>query len=713
MNTPLARWLAANRETLLPRWQALLEEQPLLAGAKHNGHMSHGAPVAHPDARAVLLASIYDGLISAADADHAPLDECLRMLRALRTHPGEEELPQQLGLVFRFRRAALALLFQDRHTRASRKAAAEWSGLLDDLDRLIEYASFTLANLWTTAAEVVRRELTETKMLVESLYHDVEATDRTTIQISNLNQIAQGLAASRDQAQQLQIVGEQLMSALAVATLTIWLFDPSDRTLFAARSWGTGVESDDRHAARITADDPDDLVGRAFQLGETVVQAEVDAARQGPWYQPGCVVLAAPLLVQRQAIGVIAILDPAPEGLLDRSQQDFVKSAASQAAIALENTRLYDEILSFNTVLEQRIADRTRELQMERDTLETLHEIALETSSTLDRDSLLEVSLAALARLVGVQHGSIMLVEEDTEHLIDCAVLGRTGTIGYTRFAMGQGIVGWVAQHKKPAIVSDVSQDPRWVALPASDEQRKTSGSMIAVPLIAHHETLGVLLLSHENVGYFNEDHLRLLSASAGQIAIGINNAQLYTELEKELLHRSEMLGRQEAEASQSQAILQSLSDGVIVCSEDGSVLTANLAVARILNRPIEELVIWNLPELLRRLLGRRAGEMPIEELLAGATDERRGPRTFSTTIELGTRIISVTLGPVLTSRDTLMGAVAVFRDITREVESDRLKTEFIGRSRASPSCWRWAASGPSTRRRKSSWRSSRPTPSA
>ena len=170
----------------------------------------------------------------------------------------------------------------------------------------------------------------------------------------------------------------------------------------------------------------------------------------------------------------------------------------------------------------------------------------------------------------------------------------------------------------------------------------------------------------HDDVGYFNEDHLRLLSASAGQIAIGINNAQLYAELEKELHHRSDMFQRQQSEAVQSQAILQSLSDGVIVCGDDGSVLTANLAVERILERSIEELVIWNLPELLRRLLGRRADEVPIDELLARPTDERHAPRTFSTTFEMNTRMISVTLGPVLNSKEALLGVVAVFRDITR-----------------------------------------------
>jgi signal transduction histidine kinase len=244
---------------------------------------------------------------------------------------------------------------------------------------------------------------------------------------------------------------------------------------------------------------------------------------------------------------------------------------------------------------------------------------------------------------------------------------------------MGQGIVGWVAQHRKPALVPDVSKDPRWMALPEENSKRKSTGSMIAVPLVAQHDTMGVLLLSHDEVGYFNEGHLRLLNASAGEIALGIHNAMLFDQIERQLMRQGDMRRRQEEENSQSTAILQSLSDGVIVCSADGAVLAANPAVERILERPIEELVIWNLPELLKRMLGRRAIEVPVEDLLQRPVDERNEPRTFSSTFQIGPRVINMTLGPVLMSNGQLMGAVAVFRDITREVESDRLKTEFIG----------------------------------
>src|SRR5262249_20248287 len=158
-----------------------------------------------------------------------------------------------------------------------------------------------------------------------------------------------------------------------------------------------------------------------------------DAALQGPWYTPGKVVLVAPLLAQGRAGGVISFQEDDGVVLLARPEREFIRSAVAQAAIAFENARLYKEIRGFNVVLEQRIAERTQELQIERDTLETLNSIALEISSTLDENLLMQSSLSAIARLVGAQRGSIRLLDRETDQLVDSAVLGRTEGTNYTR----------------------------------------------------------------------------------------------------------------------------------------------------------------------------------------------------------------------------------------------------------------------------------------
>src|SRR5262245_58680740 len=143
MTTSLAGWLTDNREQLLPRWVALIEHSHFANG---NGFAAgHPAPdadasqdlVTHPDEHRVLLASIYEGLISAANGDHGPLDECLRLLRALRTRPGEDELAEQLSLAFTLRRVAWDALFRNGRGAGSKSGlAADQHRLMDELEEL-------------------------------------------------------------------------------------------------------------------------------------------------------------------------------------------------------------------------------------------------------------------------------------------------------------------------------------------------------------------------------------------------------------------------------------------------------------------------------------------------------------------------------------------------------------------------------------------------
>src|SRR5262249_39763370 len=128
--------------------------------------------VAHPDEHRVLLASIYEGLISAATGDRHPLDECLGLLRAFRTRPGEDELSEQLALAFKLRRVAWETLFRNGRGSSKNGLAAEQRRLMDELEELLEYTTVSMAAQWTSSAKVVARELDETKLLVESLYHE-------------------------------------------------------------------------------------------------------------------------------------------------------------------------------------------------------------------------------------------------------------------------------------------------------------------------------------------------------------------------------------------------------------------------------------------------------------------------------------------------------------------------------------------------------------
>jgi signal transduction histidine kinase len=663
----LTHWLSANRTHLLPRWIAAGDD--LFATERTLSSGNGGIVPVHPDERKIVLTTLYDGLIAAAGGDEKPLDECLSTLRALRSSIGEDDLPRQIMLFQRLRSMARHDLFQETiETGASPTREETFYHLFDALDDLIDRAITMLVERWVNAAHKVLHELNETRLLVESLYRDAEVTDRTTLQVSRLNQLARELSSTLDDREaHLKQICISLAEVLAPVVVDIWLLKPDSTALELA--WRHGAELPDTRDMPL--DVQNDLVVQTFTQGETIFTTDIPASLQSDWRIANLAVLTAPLVTQRGIAGII-VCQGDDHTLADRSQQEFVRSVASQAAIALENARLYAEVRAFNVKLEARINERTQELR-------TLNEIALEVNSSLDNDTIMNNSLTRLAQLIGVEHGSIMLLDRETDQLINSAVLGRHGNVGNVRFPLGKGIVGKVAQNRKPLNVPDVTTDPNWEPPPEDDASAKRSGSMIAVPLIAHHELLGVLVLSHEQTGYFRDEHLRLLTAAANQIAIGIYNAQMYQQVEQQYWRRYEMQQLQEKAVSQSTAILQSLSDGVIVCDQNGAVITVNLAAEKILDRPIDELVTWNLGDLLRRLLGRRDGELPLDDLLKHPWDERTQPRTLSTTFQIGPRTISVTLDPVISTKEELLGAVAVFRDRTREVESDRLKTEFIG----------------------------------
>jgi signal transduction histidine kinase/putative methionine-R-sulfoxide reductase with GAF domain len=663
----LTHWLSANRTHLLPRWIAAGDD--LFATERTLSSGNGGIVPVHPDERKIVLTTLYDGLIAAAGGDEKPLDECLSTLRALRSSIGEDDLPRQIMLFQRLRSMARHDLFQETiETGASPTREETFYHLFDALDDLIDRAITMLVERWVNAAHKVLHELNETRLLVESLYRDAEVTDRTTLQVSRLNQLARELSSTLDDREaHLKQICISLAEVLAPVVVDIWLLKPDSTALELA--WRHGAPLPDNR--NMPLDAQNDLVVQTFTQGEAIFTTDIPASLQSDWRIANLAVLTAPLVTQRGIAGII-VCQGDVHTLADRSQQEFVRSVASQAAIALENARLYAEVRAFNVKLEARINERTQELR-------TLNEIALEVNSSLDSDTIMNNSLTRLAQLIGVEHGSIMLLDRETDQLINSAVLGRHDNVGSVRFPLGKGIVGKVAQNRKPLNVPDVTTDPNWEPPPEDDASAKRSGSMIAVPLIAHHELLGVLVLSHEQTGYFRDEHLRLLTAAANQIAIGIYNAQMYQQVEQQYWRRYEMQQLQEKAVSQSTAILQSLSDGVIVCDQNGAVITVNLAAEKILDRPIDELVTWNLGDLLRRLLGRRVSELPLEDLLAHPWDERARPRTLSTTFQLGPRTISVTLDPVISTKEELLGAVAVFRDRTREVESDRLKTEFIG----------------------------------
>uniref|UniRef100_A0A7V1EI62 GAF domain-containing protein n=1 Tax=candidate division WOR-3 bacterium TaxID=2052148 RepID=A0A7V1EI62_UNCW3 len=166
--------------------------------------------------------------------------------------------------------------------------------------------------------------------------------------------------------------------------------------------------------------------------------------------------------------------------------------------------------------------------------LETLIDASLVFSSTLDIDALLNIILQKAEELMDAEASSVFRIDEEKNELYFITARGEKGKeVKEIRIPMGKGIVGWVAQHKKPLLVPDVTKDPRWFS--GVDKKTKfVTRSILAVPLMVKGRIIGVAeVLNKRGNKKFNEDDLEMYLALANQMAIAIENASLYKELDE------------------------------------------------------------------------------------------------------------------------------------------------------------------------------------
>lgn len=174
------------------------------------------------------------------------------------------------------------------------------------------------------------------------------------------------------------------------------------------------------------------------------------------------------------------------------------------------------------------------ELKKKIKNLESLIDASLVFSSTLDIDALLNIILQKAEELMEAEASSVFRIDEEKNELYFITARGEKGKeVKEIRIPMGKGIVGWVAQHKKPLLVPDVTKDPRWFS--GVDKKTKfVTRSILAVPLLVKGKIIGVAeVLNKKGNKKFTKEDLEVYQALANQMAIAIENASLYKELDE------------------------------------------------------------------------------------------------------------------------------------------------------------------------------------
>ena len=153
-----------------------------------------------------------------------------------------------------------------------------------------------------------------------------------------------------------------------------------------------------------------------------------------------------------------------------------------------------------------------------------LLEVADVVNTTLDLDTTLRRVAELVRKVIDYEIFAILLLNEKTHELRFRFQVGYTREVAErTRIKVGEGVTGVSAERREPILVDDVTKDSRYIsAIP-------NVRSELAVPLIIKNHLIGVIDIESTQPNYFTEEHKRLLTLIASRMAVGIENARLYT----------------------------------------------------------------------------------------------------------------------------------------------------------------------------------------
>lgn len=216
--------------------------------------------------------------------------------------------------------------------------------------------------------------------------------------------------------------------------------------------------------------------------------------------------LVVPLLYRERLRGTLTVLHRADQPNFTPRDEELLVAIANQTAIAIENIRLFQS--------ERR----------QREHAETLREVSSILSASLDQQQVLQLILEQLARVVPYDSSSIMLVSEQQLSFVAHRKFRSEKQVFTPLRIESLGHIQEVLEYRRPVIIPDTTQDPRWSQVKYSDYIRCWLGA----PLIVQNRVLGLLNLDKVEPGYYGEKDAELAMAFANQAAIAIENASLF-----------------------------------------------------------------------------------------------------------------------------------------------------------------------------------------
>jgi diguanylate cyclase (GGDEF)-like protein len=334
---------------------------------------------------------------------------------------------------------------------------------------------------------------------------------------------------------------EQIESVLPFDAAAILIASPGSERVQVARSLVRGQPDSAPGALQVGQEYEIEAVASLRQMStslQPIVVADIGALTQagdfaGLKHLPAWA--GVPVAAHQQVMAFF-VIQKAEAGFYRPEHGDRLLAFAAQAALALQNARLFE-------------AERRRAGQ-----LALLSEVSQQLASTLDEAQLLQGAVGAMVHQLGFAEAAILLPEavDELKVVAIAKTIPMAANVGFTQ-KLGAGVIGQAALRRATYFTNDIRRDPYYF-----DPAGRSVGSAIALPLMREGVLLGILYVESPVTGAFAAPDVVAFETLASHIATALQNARLY-------FHASTQLREMTALQSVSKTIVSSLEPGRII----------------------------------------------------------------------------------------------------------------------------------------------------
>jgi len=225
--------------------------------------------------------------------------------------------------------------------------------------------------------------------------------------------------------------------------------------------------------------------------------------------------LGVPILLGDRLLGQIYLTNKITHAEFTQDDEHVIETLAAYAAVAINNARMYENLLSRDKALVQRNAD-----------LALLNDVATALAGTMDVEEVLNLTLERTMDYLNVEAGEIFLRAEEGDNMQLALTKGDSNDAFWTQdhFAMGEGIVGKVAKTGKPLVTQADQYDYRFVH---QSIREKGFRCIACIPLLARGAVVGVLGVASFQERDLDQRELSMLTAIGTLAGVTIENSRL------------------------------------------------------------------------------------------------------------------------------------------------------------------------------------------